>query len=430
MKKLRILPIVLLFLTALAGCSQAFNEGDDKNSESNAASGELDLPPGFKAVVVAEGLGTGRHLTVRDNGDVYLQLRSSQDKGSTVAMRDTDGDGTADVIRYFADLPGTGIGIQNGYLYTSTTTTVQRFKLQGDQLLPETDPEIVVEGFPEQNQHAAKPFTFDGNGNMYVTVGGPSNACMEQTRTKGSPGQDPCPQLERHGGIWRFDDGNSGQTQVEDGYHYATGIRHAVALRWNPAAGKLYAVQHGRDQLNQFFPDMYSTEDNAQLPAEEFLLVEDGSNFGWPYCYYNQMKEKKLLAPEYGGDRQKVGRCAEMDDPIMGFPGHYAPNDVLFYTGDQFPEKYKNGAFIAFHGSWNRAPEEQEGYNVVFVPFDSEKPSGDWEVFADGFAGVDTIESPGDANHRPTGLAVGPDGALYVSDSVSGKVWKIVYTGE
>lgn len=430
MKKTRILPIVLLFLTAFAGCSQAFNEEDTKNSEPNGNNADLDLPPGFEAVVVAEDLGTGRHLAVRDNGDVYMQLRSSHDKGSTVAMRDTDGDGSADVIEYFADLPGTGIGIHDGYLYTSTTTTVQRFEFQGDQLVPELDPETVIEDFPDQNQHAAKPFTFDGNGNMYVTVGGPSNACMEQTRTKGSPGQDPCPQLERHAGIWKFGADSPGQTQAEDGDRYATGIRHAVALRWNPVVDELYAVQHGRDQLSQFFPDLYSNEDNAKLPAEEFLLVKDGSNFGWPYCYYNQMKEKKVLAPEYGGDRSKVGRCAEMDDPIMGFPGHYAPNDVLFYTGDQFPDKYKNGAFVAFHGSWNRAPQEQEGYNVVFVPFDGEKPSGDWEVFADDFAGVDKIESPGDAKYRPTGLAVGPDGALYVSETESGKVWKIMYTGE
>ncbi|MFP4622287.1 MAG: PQQ-dependent sugar dehydrogenase [Bacteroidales bacterium] len=429
MSKIRILSLLLLFMTFYTGCSQAFNEGNEKRSNPGDDA-ELDLPSGFQAVVVAEDLGNGRHLTVRDNGDVYLQLRQSHDKGSTVAMRDTDGDGSADEIRYFADLPGTGIGIHDGYLYTSTTTTIQRFQFEGDQLLPDQNPETIIKGFPEQNQHAAKPFTFDGNGNIYVNVGGPSNACMEQTRTQGSPGQDPCPQLERHAGIWRFGDTRSGQTQLDDGYHYATGIRHAVALRWNPVADKLYAVQHGRDQLSQFFPDMYSTEDNAKLPAEEFLLVEDGSNFGWPYCYYNQIKEKKLLAPEYGGDRKKVGRCADMDDPIMGFPGHYAPNDVLFYTGDQFPEKYRNGAFIAFHGSWNRAPHEQEGYNVVFVPFDGEKPSGDWEVFADGFAGLDEVESPGDAKYRPTGVAVGPDGSLYVSDSNTGKIWKITYTGE
>ena len=430
MKKIKSLSIVVLFLTLYTGCSQAFNESDNKNSESGLNNSELNLPKGFKAVVVAENLGTGRHLAVRDNGDVYLQLRYTQDEGSTVAMRDTDGDGNADIISYFADLPGTGIGIHNGYLYTSTTTTVQRFKFQGEELLPEMKPEVIVEGFPKQNQHAAKPFTFDGNGNMYVTVGGPSNACMEQTRTKGSPGQDPCPQLERHAGIWKFDAETPAQTQIENGYRYATGIRHAVALRWNPVVDKLYAVQHGRDQLSQFFPDMYSTKDNAQLPAEEFLLLEDGSNFGWPYCYYNHLKEKKLLAPEYGGDRSKVGRCADMDDPIMGFPGHYAPNDLLFYTGDQFPEKYRNGAFIAFHGSWNRAPEEQEGYNVVFVPFEGEKPSGDWEVFAGGFAGVEKIEGPGDAKYRPTGLAIGPDGALYVSETESGKIWKITYAGE
>jgi glucose/arabinose dehydrogenase len=429
MKMYRIIAVIAFFVTGLASCSQAFDNDKNKENPGDSNAG-LNLPPGFEAVKVADNLGVGRHIAVRDNGDVYLQLRYSHDKGSTVALRDNNGDGKADVVKYFADLPGTGIGIHDGYLYTSTRSAVQRFKLKDGQLLPGQSPETIVEGFPQQNQHAAKPFTFDGNGHMYVTVGGPSNACMEQTRTKGSPGQDPCPQLKRHAGIWQFDSKEPGQTQLDDGYRYATGIRHAVALRWNPVVDKLYAIQHGRDQLSQFFPDLYDAEDNARLPAEEFLLVRDGSNFGWPYCYYNQMREKKLLAPEYGGDREKVGRCAEMDDPIMGFPGHYAPNDLLFYTGDQFPEKYKNGAFVAFHGSWNRAPKEQEGYNVVFVPFDGDKPSGDWEVFADGFAGVEKIQSPGDAKYRPTGLAVGPNGSLYVSETESGAVWRITYTGD
>jgi len=112
----------------------------------------------------------------------------------------------------------------------------------------------------------------------------------------------------------------------------------------------------------------------------------------------------------------------------MAFPGHVAPNDLLFYTGDMFPERYKNGAFIAFHGSWNRAPEPQEGYYVVFVPFDGENPSGDWEVFADGFAGEEVIESTSDAEYRPCGLAQGPDGSLYVVDSNEGKVWRIIHS--
>src|SRR5690606_41546588 len=128
--------------------------------------------------------------------------------------------------------------------------------------------------------------------------------------------------------------------------------------------------------------DLYTVKDNAELPAEEFLLVKKGSNFGWPYCYYDGKQQKKILAPEYGGDTKTQGRCEGVDKPIMAFPAHLAPNALLFYTGNQFPEKYKNGAFIAFHGSWNRAPEPQAGFFVVFVPMKDGEPNGEWEVFA------------------------------------------------
>jgi mono/diheme cytochrome c family protein len=253
---------------------------------------------------------------------------------------------------------------------------------------------------------------------------------MEQMRTKGSPGMDPCPILEYAGGVWRFDASTPGQDQLRDGTRYATGIRHAVAICWNPVADRLYAVQHGRDQLHQFFPEMYDTQASAELPAEEFLALEEGSDFGWPYCYYDPFTSSKVLAPEYGGDGIITDRCESKTDPIMAFPAHTAPNDLLFYTGDQFPDRYRNGAFIAFHGSWNRAPMEQEGYYVVFVPFSEGLPSGDWEVFADGFSGLETVMNPRDAEHRPMGLALGPDGSLYISDSRKGTIWRIIYTGE
>jgi mono/diheme cytochrome c family protein len=175
---------------------------------------------------------------------------------------------------------------------------------------------------------------------------------------------------------------------------------------------------------------MYTEQENADLPAEEFLMLDDGADFGWPYCYYDPFQESKVLAPEYGGDGVIRGKCEQKTDPIMAFPAHTAPNDLLFYTGDQFPERYREGAFIAFHGSWNRAPLEQKGYYVVFVPFSGGFPSGDWEVFADGFTGKDVLMNPGDAEHRPTGLAVGPDGSLYISDSRSGTIWRVVFTGE
>ena len=184
-----------------------------------------------------------------------------------------------------------------------------------------------------------------------------------------------------------------GQDQVKDGHRYASGIRNSIAIAWNTSNNKLYVVQHGSDQLSQFYPDMYTVEQGAELPAEEFFVVEDGDFFGWPYCYYDQFKKQKLLAPEYGGDARATGRCDNAKAPIMAFPGHLAPNDLLFYTGNMFPARYRNGAFIAFHGSWNRAPLEQKGYFVAFVPFENGMPSGEMEIFADGFSGVKVVDN-------------------------------------
>ena len=395
------------------------------NPDANNAG--LKLPEGFSALVFADSLGHTRHLEVNTNGDVYASLSNLKNGGGIVCLRDLNQDGRADVVKYHGIYDGTGIGLHNGYLYFGADTLIVRYKLTEGELVPSENAEIIAAGFTVENQHSSKPMTFDQNGNMYVTVGAPSNACQENDRTKGSPGIDPCPLLDLHGGIWRFKSDVLNQDQAKDGYRYATGIRNAVAITWNNSENKLYALQHGRDQLGQFYPEIYSDQQSALLPAEEFLLVEDGSNFGWPYCYFDPAQNKKVLAPEYGGDGQKVERCAAADDPILAFPAHTAPNDVLFYSGTMFPEKYKNGAFIAFHGSWNRAPQPQEGYYVIFVPFKGSIPSGEWEVFASGFAGVDVVKSPGDAQHRPCGLAQGPDGSLYISDDVSGRIYRIVY---
>jgi mono/diheme cytochrome c family protein len=153
-----------------------------------------------------------------------------------------------------------------------------------------------------------------------------------------------------------------------------------------------------------------------------------GSDFGWPECYYDDGQKKLVLAPEYGGDGGKaVGVCTQKQAPIAAFPAHWAPNDMLIYEGSQFPSAYKDGAFIAFHGSWNRAPLPQGGYNVVFQPLADGKASGTFVVFADGFAGA--IKQPGQAAHRPTGLAVGPDGALYIADDQGGRIWRVTHRG-
>ena len=426
------------YLTRFFGlllCALALHCSGESNKEvveepAEVESSELVLPTGFEAKVFADRLGTGRHLTVRRNGDVYVALRTLENGSGIVALRDTDKDGEADLVERFGQYPGTGIEARDEYLYFASDLAVYRYRFENDELVPKQPPETIVEGFPEQGSHAVKPFTFDDSGGIYVNVGAPSNACQEKSRTPGNAGLDPCPQLERQAGIWRFRADVVGQNQLEHGQHFGRGIRNAVAISWNPAVGHLYALQHGRDQLHHLWPDLYSSEQSAELPAEEFLLVEEGADFGWPYCYYDQLQEKRVLAPEYGGDGLQEDRCRQFESPILAFPGHWAPNDLVFYDGTQFPARYRDGAFIAFHGSWNRSPEVQAGYLVAFVPFEGKLPSAGWEIFADGFAGVDEVISPRDAVYRPTGVAVGPDGSLYISDSREGRIWQVNYHAE
>ncbi|MGW9684112.1 PQQ-dependent sugar dehydrogenase [Flagellimonas sp. 2504JD1-5] len=423
---------VLYCLFMIAFCIQC-------TPDNGPVNGGLFLPNGFEAVVVVDSTeGKVRHMAVSEDGFLYAKLRNSSEKGSITVLQDSDGDGSADHLQSFGSYRtsqkwsyATAMRIYNGYLYFSSELVVYRYKLKPGTLVPEGEMEIVfTDDHPHgKHEHIGKPLAFDDKGYMYIPFGAPSNACQSPKRTPGAPGIDPCPQLEHHGGIWRFDANKLGQTQ-KDGYKYASGIRSVVAMDWNPVDKNLYVVMHGRDDLLRLFPDKYDPWQSALLPSEEFIRVTEGSDFGWPYCYYDQIKEKKVLAPEYGGDGEIVGRCDQYDDPIVGFPGHWAPNDLVFYEGDAFPEHYKNGAFIAFHGSTNRAPYPQSGYFVGFVPFRDGKPSGDWEVFVDGFAGVDPLESVNDAIYRPMGIAFGPDGSMYISDSVKGKIWKITYDGD
>lgn len=436
MKRLSAMTALMLFLAACGheetgaaeGADPATASGEKPDTACEAGNGGISLPDGFCARVFADELGRVRHIAAAPDGRLFAILRQPSGGRGLVALRDANGDGQAETVHRFGDFAGTGVAVHEGWLYASSDTAVYRWRLPDDRLAPQGEPELVVGGFPQQGQHAAKSLAI-GAGALFVNVGAPSNACMRESRTKGSPGMDPCPLLDGYGGIWRFSADETGQQYTPDG-RYASGIRNAVALAWNPVIGELFAVQHGRDQLHSFFPELYSTEDNAELPAEEMFRVNEGDHLGWPYCYYDQRKGRKVLGPEYGGDGESVGRCADHEDPVVAFPGHWAPNGLLFYTGDRFPERYRGGAFIAFHGSWNRAPEPQAGYRVSFVPFDGAEVAGEYETFADGFAGTDKLAAPGQAEYRPMGLAQGPDGELYIGDTERGRIWRVTYVGD
>jgi glucose/arabinose dehydrogenase len=345
----------------------------------------ITMPAGFRTTVVAKDLGRARHLAVNSNGDIYVKLDRLKDGKGIIRLSDRNGDGRIDDTTGFGNFVGTGIAIKGGYLYASSSSAVYRYKFTGTSI-DTSSAETIVTGLVDRRQHNSKSIVLDNNGNLYVNIGAPSNVCQEKDRQTGMPGQDPCPLLETTGGIWQFKADKQGQSYAE-GVRYATGIRNTVGLDWNTQTNTLFAMQHGRDGLQDY--KLFADSVSVELPSEEMLEVtKAGDNFGWPYCFYNQLIGKKVLNPEYGGDGAKQGRCADVKQPVVAFPGHLAPNGLLFYTGSQFPEKYRNGAFVAFHGSWNRAPLNQQGYFVAFVPFKEGKPSGQWEIFANGFAAM------------------------------------------
>ncbi len=431
-----------VLLTGLPASAQTIAQSGGRAEVCAGNNGGITLAPGFCATVFADNLGHVRHMAVAPDDVLYVNSWSGRyyhfDKppagGFLVALRDTKGDGHADVIERFGDgIPqgsagGTGIAYYNGAIYAEQNDKIIRYALptNSGSIAPKGLPEIVVSGLPLTGDHPMHPFIIDAQGHIFVDLGSATNSCQIDNRMPSSPGHDPCTELETRGGTWRYD-ANKTDQHFSAAERYATGLRNGEGFGID-SAGRLFATQHGRDQLSQNFSKLYTAKESAQQPAEELVLLQQGADYGWPECYYDRFQQKLVLAPEYGGDGgHKVGVCAGKTAPVAAFPGHWAPNDLLIYTGTAFPAAYRDGAFIAFHGSWNRAPEPQGGYNVVFQPLKDGKAAGDFVVFADGFAGA--IKEPRQAAFRPTGLAMAPDGALYISDDTHGRIWRVAYRG-
>ena len=454
----RTLPLVPLALLALgAACSKRDNAAAGAadsattaaataNRNASACPGDnagLTLPAGFCATVFADSIVHGRHAVVASNGDVYITLEGTapspekqisgvakqERAAAVVALRDTNHDGRADIVARLAGTGNTGVGLANGYLYVDEGTRIVRYARPDSQLLPTAAPQVIVQDVPLSPGHRARNFAIGSDGALYLNVGSATNSCQQKDRADNSPGVDPCTELQTRAGLWKFDANKTNQ-RFSSSARYATGIRNGMGIAFGPD-GKLYATQHGRDQLYDNWKNVFpTTKYQAENPAEELMQVNQGDDFGWPYCYYAVDQKKLVDAPEYGGDGKKDARCASKKAPVAAFPGHWAPMSLAFYSGSAFPARYRDGAFIAFHGSWNRAPEPQEGYRVVFQPMSNGAAGGAFETFADGFAGVPPAQvQPGTAKHRPTGIAFGPDGAMYVTDDLGGRVYRITHGG-
>jgi len=438
---------LLSAFAAAAGPTMAADQGAAGQGAPGAATScatddtGLSLPAGFCATIFADKIGHARHMVAAPNGVLYVNTWSGvyygNDKphagGFLVALQDKNGDGKAEVIERFGESAqtggagGTGIGLYKGALYAEINDRIVRYALPSGSIVPTAAPEVIVAGLPLGGDHPMHPFAIDADGNLFIDVASATNSCQQTNRTAKSPGLKPCTELETRAGIWKYDANRTNQ-KFSPAERYATGIRNADGIAVDASGHQLWATQHGRDQLAENWSDLYKPEQGATLPAEELLQIQQGGDYGWPECYYDPVQRKLVLAPEYGGNGGKeVGECADKRGPAAAFPAHWAPDDLLFYPGMQFPPRYRSGAFIAFHGSWNRAPFPQGGYNLVFQPLAGGKASGQCEIFADGFAGAH--KEPGRAAHRPTGLATGSDGALFISDDVSGRIYRVTYVG-
>jgi glucose/arabinose dehydrogenase/mono/diheme cytochrome c family protein len=402
----------------------------------------LKLPAGFCATIFADGIGHARHLVVAPNGVVYVNTWSGDyyppgDKppagGFLIALQDKTGAGKADVIERFGETAqtggagGTGIALYKGSIYAEINDRIVRYALPAGSIVPQGPATTVVTGLPLGGDHPMHPFAITADGSLYVDVGTATNSCQLKNRTLKSPGADPCTELETRGGTWRYDANKTNQP-FTPADRFATGIRNGEGFAVDAAGKRLFVTQHGRDQLHANWPDLYPLPKEATLPAEELLLLKQGGDYGWPECYYDAVQQKLVLAPEYGGDGgNKVGVCADKIAPVAAFPAHWGPNGAVFYDQKQFPAHYRNGVFIAFHGSWDRSPYAQGGYNIVFQPLAGARSAGPCEIFADGFAGA--VETPEKAVHRPSGVAVGPDGSLYIADDNTGRIYRVKYVG-
>ena len=357
-------------------------------------------PPGFSVELAASGLSAPRVIRVAPNGDLFV---AESGAGRVLVFRD-DGAGAAlGLPHVFADnLPKVyGIafyppGPDPRWVYVATEGAVQRFAYRAGDLAASGRAEVVVPSLPAGGSHWTRDLAFSPDGkSMFVSVGSATNdADGLTTAAERLVGMD----RERDRADVLAFDPDGGRKRV-----YASGLRNCSGMTVEPASGSLWCVVNERDGLGD------------DLPPDYAARVEDGAFFGWPWFYIGPHED-----PRHKGERPDLAVRARVPDVLI--QPHSAPLGIVFYEGAQFPAEYRGDAFVALHGSWNRA--RRTGYKVVRLAFRDGAPTGVYEDFLVGFVAGD-----GDVWGRPVGVAVAKDGALLVTDDESGSIWRVRYGG-
>lgn len=344
-------------------------------------SADLVTPPGFVTNVFAEGLNGPRFIAFGPDGALYVADRGN---GRIVALPDANQDGVADEQRVFADNldnPHSLVYHEDAWYVGVPSGVIRLVDSDGDGVADQRD--TLIDDYPTTGAHSTRTVAFLPDGRMVVSIGSSCNVCQEEDKRRAAIV------------VYKGPD-------TTDEAIFASGLRNAVGLTIQPQTGALWATNNGRDLLGD------------DVPPETVYQVEEGANYGWPVCINGYREDP---------DEGSTGSCEGMGRPVVEMQAHSAPLGLVFYTGTTFPAEYQDDLFIAFHGSWNRS--ELTGYKVVRLPFANGQPADQVEDFATGWLNG----ANGEVQGRPVGLAVGPDGALYISDDKGGLIYRIQYGG-
>lgn len=346
----------------------------------------LNLPRGFKINVFAEGnFREPRWMTLAPNGDVFL---ADSRANSIIVLRDKNKDGVAEERFVFSDKLAQpfGMAFHKDWFYVANTDSVVRFNYKSGQTAATGEPEKLVELTPGgYNQHWTRNILFSPDGTkMFVSIGSATNVSVEA---------DP-----KRAAISVYDpDGKNHRI-------YAGGLRNPIGLAWNPKTGELWTAVNERDGLGDDLVPDYVTS------------VKDGGFYGWPYSYIGQNED-----PRRKGEAADLVKRSIVPDVLL--TSHSAALGILFYQGKMFPKEYQGDAFVALHGSWNRA--KMTGFKVIRVRFKDGKLVGNsYEDFVSGWL---PDENSNEVWGRPVGLVVAADGSLLITDDGGDKIWRVSY---
>ena len=370
--------IALALLLGLAGAATL--------SPSQTDLSLIDLPEGFTIESYADSVPNARQMALSPNGTLFVGSRRA---GKVHAVVDRNGDFKADQVYLIADslkMPS-GLAFRDGSLYVGAVNRILRYDDIEAHLDDPPEPVVVLDDLPTDGHHGWKYLDFGPDGKLYVPVGAPCNVCEKP---------DP------YATILRMNP-DGAEREV-----YARGVRNSVGFAWHPTTGDLWFTDNGSDNIST---DAAITD---ELPSCELNHApEAGLHFGFPYVHQGDTPD-----PEFGQGHSPD----DYAPPAVNLGPHVAPLGMVFYTGEMFPEEYKNQAFIAEHGSWNRT--KKIGYRLKLVRFDEVGNAIGQEVFAKGWL-------QGESNWgRPNDVELMPDGSLLVSDDQAGAIYRITYSGD